>query len=102
MIVCTKFRGNLSLMILVFASENRLQVWRKTSLIQKQLKYGKKYFKWLCLKIPFHSCRPTFGHNEFFFLPFFSSKSCTLSPISGVHQNLFLFEVVELQSQFFD
>ena len=68
---------------LVLGPENRLASV-KSGLIQKRLKYGKKYFTRLYsyVLIPFHPKQPTFGRDEvhFFFVSFFFflPKFCTL------------------------
>ena len=76
--VCAKFKA-MSPITSGFGPETTLKFCVKSGLIQKRLKYGKKYFTWLiCRKILFIFTY-TFSYIEFFFFfHFLLSKFCAL------------------------
>ena len=74
--VCTKFRGNR---LRDFGSRTRKPPRKfgvKSGLSQKRLKYGKKYFTWLCvLRYPFIPTNPLLAAMRFFFFVIFVRSS---------------------------
>ena len=99
---CTKFRGKRSRDFGFRTRKLLRKLDVKSGLLQKWLKYGKKYFTPLfliCLKISFHPNQPSFGRDEvFLFFPFFTNLVRSSKP-----QNIkiqFLCKVVKLQTQF--
>ena len=74
--VCTKFRGNRSRDFGFRTQKPPRKFDLKSDLIQKRLKYGKKYFTRLyVLRHPFIPSNPILAamRFSFFFFPFFSS-----------------------------
>ena len=69
--VCTKFRGNRSRDFNLRTRKPPRKFGVKNGLNQKRIKYGKKYFIWLHLTIPFHPNQPIFGRDEVYFFFFF-------------------------------
>ena len=71
--VCTEFQSNESRNFRFWTQKLLQKFGVKSGLIQKRLKYGKKYFTWLYVVRYSFISTYTFSHFEFFFLfPFFA------------------------------
>ena len=65
--VCAKFQGNESRNFRFWTRKLLEKFGVKSGLIQKRLKYGKKYFAWLFVVRYSFIFTYTFSHIEFFF-----------------------------------